>query len=481
MIENSVILFVFEFMLSFMNKINVMTKRQFDAFCYCRAPYLDYLSIEVDWFSAFNKKVLGVVVLDYMDQDFGYIILGRSTQRVFRCIEPCNKFYKTKQEATKALFDAFAKYENDEKEFYEQGDEKNLIHDILKPCVPVEKYHKYFKLITEESGYKSAKKLMQEIAYSYVDVDGNYIKDFQTTGFDARLWELYLYIYLHSAGCSISNEFQAPDYNISYFGDECCIEAVTVNPNPKFDERPPNGPKETFKYIRDYMPIKFGSPLFSKLQKKYWEKPHVRGKPFIIAIHDYHMEATPDNLGSMVWSRGALMDYLYGQRLKQYEDKNGEMKIEYEEDGVTPVFEEIDKHEWKGKMIPSNFFEQPDSENVSAVLFSNNATITAFNRMGQLAGISEEKNTMIRQCILPNPNSPEPIVKGYNIDSDEYEEAWSDGLIMYHNPNAKHPVSNEMFGDISHIYFDKKRKRILADITKTHVIASQTIVFKKKN
>lgn len=462
------------------NSITSLTKRQFDAYCYCRAPYLEYLLIEVAWFSTYNKKILGVVFLEFQDEEYGFMVLGRSTQRIFRCIEPCNMFFSSKDEAVRALKKAMVKYENDGKELYEQGDENKLIHDILKPSVPVEKFHKYFKLITEKPGYESAKKLMQEIAYSYVDVDGNYIKDFQTTGFDARLWELYLYIYLHSAGCSISNKFQAPDYNISYFGDECCIEAVTVNPNPNFDEKPPNGPKETFKYIRDYMPIKFGSPLFSKLQKKYWEKSHVKGKPFIIAIHDYHMEATPDNLGSMVWSRGALMDYLYGQRLKLYEDRNGEMKIEYEEDGVTPVFEEIDKHEWKGKKIPSNFFEQPDSEYVSAVLFSNNATITAFNRMGQLAGICEEKFPMIRQCILHNPDSPEPIVKSYNIDSDEYEEAWSDGLIMYHNPNAKHPVSDEMFGDISHVYFDKKRKRILADITPTYVIASQTIVVKNK-
>ena len=26
-------------------------------------------------------------------------------------------------------------------------------------------------------------------------------------------------------------------------------------------------------YLKDYMPIKFGSPLFSKLRKKYWERP----------------------------------------------------------------------------------------------------------------------------------------------------------------------------------------------------------------
>jgi hypothetical protein len=54
------------------------------------------------------------------------------------------------------------------------------------------------------------------------------------------------------------------------------------------------------------MPIKFGSALLSKLNKSYWEKSHVQNHPLIFAIHDYH------NDDSMIWSRTALVNYLYG-------------------------------------------------------------------------------------------------------------------------------------------------------------------------
>ena len=38
-------------------------------------------------------------------------------------------------------------------------------------------------------------------------------------------------------------------------------------------------------------------------------------------------------------------------------------------------------------LITRLLFNQPDSEHVSAILFSNAATITKFNRMGKLAGM----------------------------------------------------------------------------------------------
>ncbi|MFA4839875.1 MAG: glycosaminoglycan attachment protein, partial [Candidatus Neomarinimicrobiota bacterium] len=56
------------------------------------------------------------------------------------------------------------------------------------------------------------------------------------------------------------------------------------------------------------MPIRFGSPLYSKLQKRYWDLPHVTGHPLVFAIADFHDDQ------SMLWSSTSLIDYLYGFR-----------------------------------------------------------------------------------------------------------------------------------------------------------------------
>lgn len=438
--------------------ITEISKRRFDAYCYSRAPFIRFILDEVAWYASNDTRILGVISLDLTDQDYGFVILGRDKRNVFRAISLPKKFYSSIGGATKALKAQMQIiYESGEK-IWEQGDEKILPIEILVPKVKVEKLHPYFKMMIEVGRYEAARELLKEIAYSYVDVDGNYIKDFQSTGFDARLWELYLYIFLHSEGYVIDRSHAAPDYSVSYKGLECAIEAVTVNASPEFDEPSPTDPNQVIELSRDYMPIKFGSPLYSKLKKRYWEQAHVMGKPLIFAIHDYHQPGSATNFGSMVWSRAALMDYLYGVRLAYKKNEKGDYEIDWEEKehGKEPRHEKIEKHNWKGKSIPSNFFNQPNAENVSAVLFSNSATIATFNRMGKLAGLGSSAVKMIRQSIIFDPSSEEftPIVKVQDVDDPDYEESWADGLVMYHNPNAKFPVDMHMYPMVSHIHFD---------------------------
>lgn len=423
-----------------------ITKRQFDAFCYSRQPLIRVIANEVAWYEAFGRKILAAIVYDRTDRDYGFVVLGRDSQKMFRCINLSCSLQK-QEEAEEALRVCLEKYKNDGKELYPQGDEKETPNEILVPCVKDKNLHPYFKVLINEPRFEAARNFIKEIVYTFVDVDGNYIKEFQTNGFDARLWELYLYVYLHNAGFTINRDYSSPDYQVSFFGEEFFIEAVTVNAsqNPdRPDSYQPKTHEDVLDLTNDYLPIKFGSSLFSKLSKRYWEKEHVKGKPLIIAIHDFHMP------GSMTWSRSGLSEYLYGIRIRLGRDAGGK---------EVAVSEKIKEHSWHGKTIPSNFFSQPDTEHISAILFSNAATITKFNRMGKLAGLGSKDIKLIRVCDLfdPNPNSLHPITCSIDVDSPEYEESWSDSMIMLHNPNAKYPVNHDCFGDISHTFFDKEK------------------------
>ncbi len=107
------------------------------------------------------------------------------------------------------------------------------------------------------------------------------LEKFQTKGFNARIWELFLYVYLYDAGFEFIHGNAAPDYHLSFYGNECCIEAVTVNPSQssdRADAKQPETLEEILELTDNYLPLKFGSTLYSKLQKKYWEKEHVKGK-----------------------------------------------------------------------------------------------------------------------------------------------------------------------------------------------------------
>src|SRR5262249_11468196 len=305
----------------------------------------------------------------------------------------------------------------------------------------------------------AARNLIGEIANSFIDNDGNYAQEFQSINFNARLWELYLHVYLHNAGLRIIKANPSPDFEVEWFGEKFFIEAVTVNPSQS-DTRPdlpsPETEAEVTDRLRDFMPIKFGSALYSKLQKRYWELPHVTGRPLILAIHDYHVE------DAMVWSRTALAEYLFGLRTRLI-------------DGA-PVDEPIGSHQWQEKVIPSGFFNQPESEWVSAVLFSNQATIPKFNRMGRLAGLGSSGVKMIRRGYLynPDPTALDPIPFARDLDDPDYEESWSDGLVMYHNPNAKHPLPIDWLRDISHVTYTPG-KGFLGYMQPYDVLASITL------
>ncbi len=444
--------------------INQISQRRFDALCYARQPHIRMIAKEVRWYEAFSRKILANIVFDRIDQDYGYVILGRDSKKIFRCIS-LGVSNPTVEEAEKKLLEDLENYRDDGNEDYPQGDEIASPNEILEPVVDEAILHQYFKILIYEPRYEAARNLIKEIVYSYIDPDGHYIKEFQTNGFDARLWELYLYVFLYNSGFEFQHGHAAPDFHVNWFGEELFLEAVTVNPsqNPdRPDPDPPETQEEIDRLKNDYLPIKYGSPLYSKLQKKYWEKEHVNGKPLVIAIHDFHMP------GSMTWSHNALADYLYGIRVKGVVNEKGQ---------IIPVVENVESHTWQGKTIPSNFFSQPDAENISAVLFTNSATITKFNRMGKLAGLGSKGFKFIRQGYRfnPAPDAYAPIPFAIDVDDDKYEESWSDSVIMYHNPNAVYPVKPEWFADISHFWWNQEEETLEGYIKEFDVIASMTV------
>jgi hypothetical protein len=185
------------------------------------------------------------------------------------------------------------------------------------------------------------------------------------------------------------------------------------------------------------MPIKFGSPLFQKLQKKDWERNHAKGLPYIIAIADFHGPHT------MIWSGSALSSYLFGLRVELEPTPDGGLSWSY-----VPIREHVQGE----KCIPSGFFDQPNAENVSAVLFTNAGTPTKFNRMGVLADFGDPSVRLIRQGTMlnPDPKSALPFRFSIDIDDPDYHEGWADELEVFHNPNALHPLDRGLFSKAMH-------------------------------
>lgn len=425
-----------------------MTRERYNAYvAWTRSPIVNDIGDELEFFSSADETLIGVLIKDLADRDFGYVVLGRDRKGRFRCIDVNASLRKT--EARHALFASVKRHLAEGRTIFDQGDEAadKAGLDLFAPVVSQEKLHRAFQLLQSLDHWMPARAIMAEMMKHYVDVDGNFVEQFQTTGFDARIWELYLYAALLEMGLYVSKEREAPDFEVRRHGTKVFIEAVIVGPSPK---DPPlevdargmpamRSQEDVRELLKTRMPIRFGSALYSKLNraKPYWELEHVKGHPLVFAVADFHEDQ------SMTWTSPALMEYLYGVTHDFMFDDAGQLV-------VSPL--KIETHEYNGKVIPSGFFLQAGAENISAVLFSASGTISKFNRMGKLAGFGLPTQKIYRMGVQHDhhPNAVLPKRFMHLVQPGSVTETWSEGLSMFHNPSASHPVDPEMFPGIAH-------------------------------
>lgn len=303
---------------------------------------------------------------------------------------------------------------------------------------------------------------MNAIATDMGDPDGNFVSAFQSSGFHARVFELACYAYLVEAGTVVDRSQVRPDFMVLSAGSTLAVEAVTANPRAgdstdvslrALQDVPLN---EMLKKCGDEFPIRVGSPLFSKLGKRYWELPHCRGQPFVLLIGPFH------EAGSQMYVDENLARYLYGaDRLGDWTDHNGILLRE------TPIAE----HTFEGKTIPSNFFGQPGAENVSAILYCNQFSVSKFFRMAaQHVGVPTGVSAVVRGARL--------LDDGYSVDWFQYSltdpaglnEDWTWGVTLFENPNALHPLPSGCLQSTS--TFHVRDGRLVRDVYGFHSLTS---------
>jgi hypothetical protein len=336
--------------------------------------------------------------------------------------------------------------------------------DLLTPIRPLKDLHPQFLNLISHAVNEPARGMLREVYAEFPDPDGNFVEQFQTSGFDARTFELFLFAMFKDLRHHIEREPRL-DFILSRDGQEACVEAVIASPPPNhgvqpYTHDPPDRSPEELQ--EQEMAIRLGSPLFSKLQKKYWALPRALGKPLIFAIENFHP-------GALHSADSSLSNYLFGLSSYSYHDADGKLITTY-----TP----IDKHKSGSKEIPSGFFAQPDAENVSAVLLSNSGTIPKFNRMGQQGAHHSEAVRMIRwgTCYRFDPNSTSPEMFLYEVGDPSRLESWREGTVLLLNPRAKHPVPRGWLGASVEQYV--KGDRIVPEIVEPfHPYGSTTVYY----
>ena len=99
---------------------------------------------------------------------------------------------------------------------------------LFTPAVSPEKMHPSFKQLLSEPSNSPARAMLEEVYQDFDDPDGNFLEQFQTTGFDSRLFELYLFAYFSRSGFEVDRTNKSPDFMLTGEGVTVAIEATTV-------------------------------------------------------------------------------------------------------------------------------------------------------------------------------------------------------------------------------------------------------------
>lgn len=317
---------------------------------------------------------------------------------------------------------------------------------LFENIVTDDKLNAKFKLLQTAKQLNPAKLLIEEIASEMDDNDGNFIQQFQSTGFSSRLWEIFLFKFFKENGFSFNTTKNRPDFHVKKNNIDFFVEASLSNEvvEEKFTkeyilEATKNNDLNIQKELIEHYIMRMGSVLYSKLQKKYWELEWVKGKPLVIAItpaHNHLSNFLPD---------AKIIEYLYGI---SYEAKS-------EEETHIPVrVVRTENHKYGEKEIPPVFFQLPETENISAVIFTNNSDIHKFNRMGYQSGISDEFIIMERAGFAFG-NKSYPVEFSQSIVPYDFKEDWNEGVCIFHNPNAIIPLNRTLFENIRQTWIDE--------------------------
>jgi hypothetical protein len=435
-----------------------LSRPRFDALAgYTRQPFLALIVEEVGAYATDDERVIGIVTHDLRDDDFGWVALGRDESLRYRCLA-ANASVTSFNAARGSLLrriDELSKLPDQE---FHQGDEPGPPVDFFSAVAPLDRRHRIFKLLTQSRRYSCAREIIAAMMRYHTDIDGHFVREFQSDGFDARLWELYLYATFSELRYAADSEESVPDFVWTSPHGRFGVEATTINAPPGKVMQLPGEADELVRYFENYVPIKFARTMRKKLQRvpPYWNLPHMAGFPFTLAVQDFHAPY------SMTHVAFVLTEYLFGVR---HRVENGKR-----------IIERIKEHRYGSAVEPSGFFFLPGAENVSAVIANAQGTISKFNRMGFIAGFGDQSLRMIRAGLRRSeldPQATSPIPFQHEVHDPKYSEQWVEGMVVWHNPIARVPLDPALIPGAAHEFLQEDG-RIMSVLPPFHPLFSRT-------
>ena len=305
--------------------------------------------------------------------------------------------------------------------------------DLLTPLFDDDKLHQHFKTISDgRLGRHYQREEILRWLEGFPDRDNKFVKEFQTT-FNSSYWEIYLYAVLREYGFSFDWTYAAPDFLVKAADTTFTVEATIANnaagAMPEWSQPMTSEFFENidFNELNRVAIIRLANSFMSKSQKfldKYAHHNHVKARPFVLALAPF--EQPGFNLQAYRAIEALLFDH--------YVDE-AEYRANPERFPNGPVGKSLGSVEKdNGSEIELGFFQSPRFSHISAVVFSHLAT------WGKVDAMCGNPEAIISQ-FWATSEGMKPVVSR----ASENPEKITDGLRVYHNPYATHPLPLDVF------------------------------------
>lgn len=300
--------------------------------------------------------------------------------------------------------------------------------DLFNPVVPRKRWHPIFEMLLDPI-YLPERKVLEKWAQGFEDRDGKFVVEFQTT-FESCFWELYLHAYLKEIGATVDFNHHAPDFVVNS-PIKFCMEATIAAPPQGGQSAIGYDPRDIptdFNAFNSQAAIRISNSLSTKLKKfrnDYSKSAHVRDKPYVIAVIPF------DRAFAHFSASRPVIAALYG--------------IHYDEEAaiamgpsatMIPRVKVDSAIKTNGAPVPLGFFSDDKNKEVSAVVYSCLAT------WGKLRALADNPHALsLYRSFHPSDDGITPEIRVAR--KCDYHEHLLDGVHVFHNPFAEHPLPED--------------------------------------
>ena len=170
-------------------------------------------------------------------------MIGRDERLRFRAIDVNGSLSTVGVAREELLGQMKAQHKRPDEDFH-QGNAVGAPMDFFAPVASGERLHPNFRTLSDAERYSPARGLVAAMMPFYEDMDGNFVEQFQTTAFDPRIWELYLYATFVELGYALVSSRAVPDFIFRGPLRAVGLEATSINPPNVGEAELPHGEKE---------------------------------------------------------------------------------------------------------------------------------------------------------------------------------------------------------------------------------------------